>query len=515
MLPAPTTMSPDKSASFTATRRFLSERCRCSPVNAGSKGSRPRPARSLAAMPSSRLSDHTTAPKRLGSVSRSVPRLVTRSKWSCVPATPGAGLKLSEPDMPRCIKMPPSSPASSAKGNQRYLPRRVAPPTVRPTSCSGSTPKGQRRGFPSLTAVTRAPSMRSAKLWRVVSTSGSSGMQGIITTHRGQCLWRAFFEVPCPTRIIRATGVSRMPARFNFRLRTLAIAATALVLTHGAFAQAAEPTRSRLDRQLFLQLLIGEIELREGEVGTAYEVVLDAARRTKDEQLFRRATDIALQARAGEQALAAAKIWRDEVPTSAEAHRYVIQLLVALNRPAETADVLGSLVKITPESERPSIIMNLPRFFGRVQDKKATVPLIEKVLQPYAEAPATRTAVNVAVGRAWLFAEDNTRALEFAQRAHRLDPNSEGAALFALEMLPGVPAAEELVIDHLKSKPGSDSIRQVYARILSASQRFADAAVQLEAVTARQPQMAGPYLTLGALYLELKQPKQATATLER
>src|SRR4051812_26947769 len=103
-----------------------------------------------------------------------------------------------------------------------------------------------------------------------------------------------------------------MPARSNFRTRALALAACTLVFAHGAFAQTAEPTRSRLDRQLFLQLLIGEIELREGEVGTAYEVVLDAARRTKDEQLFRRATDIALQARAGEQALAAAKAWRDD-----------------------------------------------------------------------------------------------------------------------------------------------------------------------------------------------------------
>lgn len=306
-----------------------------------------------------------------------------------------------------------------------------------------------------------------------------------------------------------------MPARFNFRIRSLAIAASALVLTHGAFAQSMEPTRSRLDRQLFLQLLIGEVELREGEVGTAYEVILEAARRTKEEQLFRRATDIALQARAGEQALAAAKTWREEVPTSIEAHRYVIQLLVALNRPAETADTLSSLVKLTPESEQPSVIMNLPRFFTRVHDKKATVPLVEGVLRPYAEAPATRTAVDVAIGRSWLFAEDNTRALEYAQRAHQLDPNSEGAALFALEMLPGVPAAEGLVVDHLKSKPSSDGIRQVYARILSASQRFADAAAQLDVVTAHQPQLAGPFLTLGALYLELKQPKQATTALER
>jgi len=314
-----------------------------------------------------------------------------------------------------------------------------------------------------------------------------------------------------------------MPARFNFRMRALALAACATLLAHSALAQAVTqaassveaPTKSRLDRQLFLQLLIGEIELREGEVGTAYEVILEAARRSKEEQLFKRATDIALQAGAGEQALAAAKTWREEVPDSLDAHRYVIQILVALNRPADTADTLSSLVKITPEPERPSIIMNLPRFFSRVTDRKSTVALMEKVLQPYADQPGTKAAVSVAIGHSYFLAEDNAKALEYAKRAHEQDPASEGAALFALEMLPGVAPAEDLVIDHLKVKPTSDGIRQVYARILSASQRFADAAAQLEQVTQHQPQQAGPYLTLGALYLELKQPVPATAALKK
>ena len=94
-----------------------------------------------------------------------------------------------------------------------------------------------------------------------------------------------------------------MPARFLYHMRTLAVAASALLSGAAVLAQADPPTHSRLDAQLFYQLLIGEIELRGGQAGTAYEVVLDAARKTRDEQLFRHATDIALQARAGEQAL--------------------------------------------------------------------------------------------------------------------------------------------------------------------------------------------------------------------
>ena len=90
-----------------------------------------------------------------------------------------------------------------------------------------------------------------------------------------------------------------MPARLPLRMRTLAMAASALLFGTAALAQREPPTRSNLDAQLFYQLLIGEIELRGGQAGTAYEVVLDAARKTRDEQLFRHATEIALQARAG------------------------------------------------------------------------------------------------------------------------------------------------------------------------------------------------------------------------
>lgn len=307
-----------------------------------------------------------------------------------------------------------------------------------------------------------------------------------------------------------------MPARSSARARALAIAASALLLSSGVFAQRTEPiTRSKLDAPLFYQLLIGELQLRSGEAGTAYQVVLDAARKTRDEQLFRRATDIALQARAGEQALAAVQAWRSDLPESIEAHRYLIQLMVALNRANETAEPLGSLLKLTPEADRSKLITGLPRFYARLADRKQVPGLLEPVVAPYAQAPQTRAAAAVAIGRAWLIAEDPNRALELARRAHAQDPAAEAPALLALEMLPATPAAETVVLDHLKAKPASNGIRMLYARVLGTSQRYGDAIAQLQAVTSNEPKLAQPWLTLGALHLELRQAKQASAALER
>ena len=315
-----------------------------------------------------------------------------------------------------------------------------------------------------------------------------------------------------------------MPARFPSCVRVLATFASALALASSAGAQTTaalseslrEPiTSSSLDAPLFYQLLIGEIELRSGDAGTAYQFLLDAARKTKDEQLFRRAADVALQARAGDQALAAVQAWRADLPQSLDAHRYLIQLLVALNRAPETAEPLTSLLNLTPAAERPGLIMSLPRFFARATDRKAAAEMLEGVLQPYAAQTATRNAASVAIGRAWLAAPHPAHALELAQQAHRQDPTAEGPAVLALEMLPATPAAETIVTEHLRAKPASNAVRMMYARVLAGSQRYVEAIAQLDAVTRSEPKLAPPWLTLGALHLELKQPKQATAALEK
>jgi tetratricopeptide (TPR) repeat protein len=284
---------------------------------------------------------------------------------------------------------------------------------------------------------------------------------------------------------------------------------------------AAAPTpqvidNSKLDAALFYQLLIGEIELRSGEAGTAYQVLLDAARKSKDPQLFRRATDIALQGRAGDQALVAAAAWRSALPTSVEAHRYLIQLLVVLNRVPETVEPMRSLLNLTPAPELVAQINSLPRFFGRATDRTAAVKALEQALRSYAggsNTPAVQNAVAVTQGRSLLMANDAPGALALAQRAHAQDPTGEDAALLALEMMPGTVGAEAIVQSFLKSKPQSDDIRMVYSRVLTSSQRLADALVQIEAVTRNQPTQAAPWLMQGALHLELRRPQEATAAL--
>jgi tetratricopeptide (TPR) repeat protein len=313
-----------------------------------------------------------------------------------------------------------------------------------------------------------------------------------------------------------------VPARFRAGLLAASLAlgaASALAQALPAAPSAAAddlPTHSALDTQLFYQLLIGEIELRGGAAGNAYEVVLDAARRTKDEQLFRRATEIALQGRAGEQALAAVKAWRTALPHSVEAHRFLVQLLVALKRVPEAVEPLRGLIALTPPGERAGVITALPRFLGRtVDERQPAADLVEKVLQGWLDNPATQLAAQVALGRAWLAAGDAPRAATLAAQAHAIDKAADAPAVLAIETLPGQAQAEAVVLSHLNARPQSHGVRQVYVRALMQAQRYADAVAQLERLAVEAPKLAPPLLTLGALHLELRHPAEATAVLQR
>jgi len=304
------------------------------------------------------------------------------------------------------------------------------------------------------------------------------------------------------------------------RVRALAaVMASAVWLAPAANAQVKAPAstvqNSTLDARLFHQLLIGEIELREGDLSAAYQLMLDAARRTSDEQLFRRATDIALQGRAGDEALVAVKAWRQALPGSPEAMRYQIQLLVQLNRTGDTVEPLQALLKITPSVQRAALIGALPRLLARSSDHILAANVMEQALLPYIDDPDTRVAARVTIGRGWLAAINGTKALALAQSAHEMDRSAEGPAGLALEMLPGTPAAEAIVQDHLAGKPDSNGVRLLYVRALLAGQRLADATAQLETLTHNAPQLPQAWLTLGALHVQLREPAPAIAALTK
>ena len=105
-------------------------------------------------------------------------------------------------------------------------------------------------------------------------------------------------------------------------------------------AQTPAPPSSGLDAELFYRLLVGEITARDGDPAAGFALMLDSARKTNNASLYQRAVEIALQSRSGDAALQAATAWQLALPNSREAYRYVLQILIALNRIQDTLEPL-------------------------------------------------------------------------------------------------------------------------------------------------------------------------------
>jgi tetratricopeptide (TPR) repeat protein len=300
-----------------------------------------------------------------------------------------------------------------------------------------------------------------------------------------------------------------------FTVRRIACA-TALLLGLQAQAQEASSapfTNSAMDAPLFYQLLIGELELNSGQAGVAFQVLLDAARRTADEELFKRVVNIALQARAGDQALLAARSWADTIPTSIDAHQTIVQLLALLNKPAEVPQPLTTLLKVAPAVQRPGLIVALPRLFQRSPDPKAVLAALAPVLQ--AQTGALRPAALYTEARFAINAGENARALALTRELDQALPDSDDTMQLAIDLLPAEPQAESLITTRLQQKPDQHALRQAYGRTLVKAQRPADAAREFRLLTEATPDNPAVWLALGAIELELKHlPAAETALRE-
>ncbi len=315
-----------------------------------------------------------------------------------------------------------------------------------------------------------------------------------------------------------------MMVRMTVFRRVLGQALLLMVPASAALAQAGAPQpaasgparASALSAELFYQLLVGEMAARTNDPGTGFGLVLDAARRTNDPAVYQRAVEIALQARAGESALQAARAWRQAHPGSREANRYLLQILLAVNRVAETADPLRALLAATPDAERGATLSLVPRLYARASDKALAARVAEQALAEAAAQPAHAAPAWTAIGRLRLAAGQVAPAIDAAQRAQEAGPQDEGPALLALELMsPQQPQAEALVRRYLAGPSALPELRMAYARVLLDAQRNADARQQLERITQQRPEFAEAWLVLGVLQVQDNQPAAGEATLRR
>lgn len=304
-----------------------------------------------------------------------------------------------------------------------------------------------------------------------------------------------------------------------YRTKRLLSLSLGLLLACASHAQTPSDTpnfkNSSLNASLFHQLLVSELSAEGGDADAAYSLMLDAARRANSEQLYERAVSLALGARNGPSALHASQAWAKAFPTSREANRYVVQILIGLNRLPEAIEPLKKEVVGFPVKDRLIAIALIPRYFARVSDKKAAAALVEQALQSELSHVDTGPLAWAVIGQMRLGAADVDGALLAAQRAAKLNPLSDEPAALALNLInPKAPAAEAIVRNYLASKPNAD-MRMAYTRKLLDAQRYADAYSQMLTLTDKQPEYSDGWLVRGSLEMQDKKTALAQSSLQR
>jgi len=272
---------------------------------------------------------------------------------------------------------------------------------------------------------------------------------------------------------------------------------------------------SPLSAELMFQILLGELNTYQGEPGVGYSLLLDAARRTGDTRLFQRAVDIALQSRSGDAALEAANAWRQAHPQSREANRHVLQILLALNRVADTLIPLRTDINLAPANERASALVSIPGLYARVTNKKQAAQVIEQALAPFQSRTDTGPISWTVIGHMRLLAGDLDGSFQAAQRSLALDNSSPAPVWLGLELMSQRhPGAEAMVTSALDKHPQPD-LRLGLARVLIEQLRLDEATLQLTRLSQQQPDFSPAWLLLGSVLAERGEAPAAEAAWKR
>ena len=272
---------------------------------------------------------------------------------------------------------------------------------------------------------------------------------------------------------------------------------------------------SGMNGEMLYEILVGELNIQQGQPLVGFSLLLDAARKSNDAQLFARAVEIALKERSGDGALMAARSWSQALPQDRLANLNLLQILIALNKTSETLDPLKKEIAFSPASERNAAIRVVPRYYARITDTAAAAEVIQKALDSYTTNSVTASAAWSAIGRMQMLSANLNGALLSVQKSMATNLKTDVSAPFlALELLGrGVKDAEMLVTQALAQQDKPD-YPMAYVRVLIEAKRYPEAAEQAQSITQRFPTHAEAWLLLGSLQFEQGLDKQADASLQ-
>jgi tetratricopeptide (TPR) repeat protein len=272
-----------------------------------------------------------------------------------------------------------------------------------------------------------------------------------------------------------------------------------------------------LSPELMYRLLLGDVALQRGEPALAARAYLEAARETRDPTLARRATEIAVGARARSLSIESARLW-SEIDPSAQRPKQLIAALASgggtkgFDSPGVGNDLKAELERVLADAaSSPAALgeafLQLNRLLAYEPDKQATLRLVESVAQPYPDLAEARFAVALAALNTGLNElSTSSTALREIDRALILKPGWERAAMLKGEILSKRSPEEAIayLIDYMKAHPDSKAAAGSLAELYVAQKRYAEARAIFERFWAADKTNRDYEFAIAALAVQMK-----------
>lgn len=269
------------------------------------------------------------------------------------------------------------------------------------------------------------------------------------------------------------------------------------------------------DATTVYQVLLGEIAHQRGDNVLSAEALYQAAERTRDPDLIKRSTTMAIASGRYDIALESARVWVETLPDDSVARdTYGLLLLEKGDIEAAKPELLKSLQLRADD---------LPAAFQRVAEiiasrKGLDAPTKVKTMQYLVDQYPGNPDGQYALAYLATLAEAPETAMQAANAALKAHPDWEDAGLIKLQLLAQDKKYAEMnqfAERFLKRYPLSRKFRIAYARHLVAASDHERATAQFKQLYKEEPNSAELALAVGLLALESEHYDEASTYLKR
>jgi len=266
-----------------------------------------------------------------------------------------------------------------------------------------------------------------------------------------------------------------------------------------------------LSSDLLYKLTKAEMEFKSGQWQGPYVTMMVAAQQTRDPRLARRASEMALAAKQGNEALAGIRLWRELAPDSDEATQFFLGFVVLTDRIEEAEPIFAQRLASAPPGSRGVALFQMQQILARANDKLYAYSMVVRLTQPYLDM----FEAHLVLAQGALAIGERARAIDEANKALQMKPASDLAALTLAQVSGDPDAAGKVLAVFLDKNPNSIDVRSAYARLLVEQKQLTAGRDQFLLLLKTQPDNAAALYALGIITLQLDDTKGAEQYFKR